>query len=133
MATTSDLAPNRTAAAASGAAATPRRRASSAARAAASKVKEQDLENQISQLQNDIKGIAATLARLSSDKVSEVKDAAKSEALHLQRQGQNVIEEVQDQAGELEQQLKDKIREKPLTAVASAIGIGFVLALLSRR
>jgi len=130
MATTSDLAPNRPATAATP---TPRRRANSAARAAANKAKEQDLENQISQLQNDIKGIAATLARLSSDKVSEVRDAAKSEALHLQRQGQNVIEEVQDQAGELEQQLKDKIREKPLTAVASAIGIGFVLALLSRR
>lgn len=131
MATTSDLAPNRPAAAASSAA-TPRRR-NTVARAAANKAKEQDLENQISQLQDDIKGIAATLARLSSEKVSEVKDAAKSEALHLQRQGQNVIEEVQDQAGELEQQLKDKIREKPLTAVASAIGIGFVLALLSRR
>lgn len=130
MASTSDLAPNRPAAATTPA---PRRRANSAARAAANKAKEQDLENQISQLQDDIKGIAATLARLSSDKVSEVRDAAKSEALHLQRQGQNVIEEVQDQAGELEQQLKDKIREKPLTAVASAIGIGFVLALLSRR
>ena len=61
-----------------------------------------------------------------------MRDVAKSEARHLQRQGQNVIEDVQDQAGAFEQQLKDTIREKPLTAVASAIGIGFVLALLSR-
>ena len=58
----------------------------------------------------DLKGIAATLAKLSNDKVNEVKDAAKSEARHLQRQGQNVLEDVQDQAGEFEQQLKDKIR-----------------------
>lgn len=104
-----------------------------APRAAASRVKEKHLEDQIAQLQDDLKGIAATLARLSSDKVNEVKDVAKSEARHLQRQGQHVIEDVQDQAGELERQLKDTIREKPLTAVASAVGIGFILALLSRR
>ena len=104
-----------------------------APRAAASRAKEKHLEDQIAQLQDDLKGIAATLARLSSDKVNEVKDVAKSEARHLQRQGQNVIEDVQDQAGELERQLKDTIREKPLTAVASAVGIGFILALLSRR
>lgn len=119
MANTSDLAPTR-------------RKAASASSRASAKVREDQLEDQITQLQNDLKGIASTLAKLSSDKVNEVKDVAKSEARHLQRQGQNVLEDVQDQAGELEQQLKDKIREKPLTAVASAVGIGFVLALLSR-
>ena len=51
---------------------------------------------------------------------------------NLQRQGQHVVEDVQDQASALEKQLKDTIREKPLTAVASAVGIGFILALLSR-
>ena len=117
MATTSDLAPSR------------RKAANSRA---TSKVREEQLEDQITQLQNDLKAIASTLAKLSSDKVNEVKDVAKSEARHLQRQGQHVMEDVQDQAGELEQQLKDKIREKPLTAVASAVGIGFILALLSR-
>ncbi|WP_052726688.1 DUF883 family protein [Devosia epidermidihirudinis] len=120
MATTPDLAPTR-------------QKAASGASRARSRAKEQQLEDQISQLQADLKGIASTLAKLSSAKVDEVKNVAKSEAANLQRQGQNVIEEVQDQAGELEKQLKDKIREKPLTAVASAIGIGFILALLSRR
>jgi ElaB/YqjD/DUF883 family membrane-anchored ribosome-binding protein len=123
MSTTPDLAPNRTPAAAA------RRRASRAN----SSAKEAQLEDQIAQLQADLKGIASTLTKLTNSKVSEVRDVATSEARHLQRQGQNVIEDVQDQAGALEQQLKDTIREKPLTAVASAIGIGFVLALLSRR
>lgn len=106
---------------------------SRSAAAAANRAREQQLEDQIAQLQADLKGIAATLARLSGDKVNEVKDVAKSEMRHLQRQGQNVIDDVQDQAGELEKQLKDTIREKPLTAIASAVGIGFILALLSRR
>lgn len=124
MATTPDLAPTRTTPAAAV------RRASTRAN---SRVKEAQLEDQIAQLQADLKGIASTLAKLSTNKVSEARDVATSEARHLQRQGQNMLEDVQDQAGALEQQLKDTIREKPLTAVASAVGIGFVLALLSRR
>ena len=97
-----------------------------------SKAREAQLEEQVAQLQDDIKAIAATLARLSNEKVSEVRGAAKTEVRNLQRQGQHVVEDVQDQASAMEKQLKDTIREKPLTAVASAVGIGFILALLSR-
>lgn len=119
MATTPDLAPDRTPAPRAGRGGT--------------KAREAQLEEQVTQLQQDIKAIAATLAKLSNDKVNEVRDVAKSEARHLKRQGQHMIDDVQDQASALEQQLKDTIREKPLTAVASAVGIGFILALLSRR
>jgi ElaB/YqjD/DUF883 family membrane-anchored ribosome-binding protein len=127
MANTPDLAPGR-ANPTGNAGGSPAARASRAS----AKVREAQLEEQVSQLQDDIKAIAATLARLSNDKVNEVKAVAKSEAHHLQRQGQHVVEDVQEQASALEQQLKDTIREKPLTAVASAVGIGFILALLSR-
>ena len=120
MATTSDLA------------STDKPAAARAARASG-KLRETQLEEQVAQLQDDIKAIAATLARLSNDKVSEVREVAKGEVRHLQRQGQHVIDDVQDQASAVEKQLKDTIREKPLTAVASAVGIGFILALLSRR
>jgi ElaB/YqjD/DUF883 family membrane-anchored ribosome-binding protein len=120
MATTSDLA------------STDKPAAARAARASG-KLRETQLEEQVAQLQDDIKAIASTLARLSNDKVSEVREVAKGEVRHLQRQGQHVIDDVQDQASAVEKQLKDTIREKPLTAVASAVGIGFVLALLSRR
>lgn len=99
---------------------------------ASSKQREEQLEDQIAQLQTDLKAIAATLTKLSADKVNEARDTARGEARNIQRQGQHVIDEVQDQAGAMEQQLKDTIREKPLTAVASAIGIGYILALLSR-
>jgi ElaB/YqjD/DUF883 family membrane-anchored ribosome-binding protein len=122
MATTSDLAPSRPKR-------TPGPRASASSNA---KPREEQLEDQISQLQTDLKAIAATLAKLSNEKVNEVRDVAKGEMRHLQRQGQHVIDDVQDQASAVEKQLKDTIREKPLTAVASAIGIGFILALLTR-
>lgn len=119
MAITSDPVPGGTAAAA---------RASRAS----SKVREAQLEDQVAQLQDDIKAIAATLARLSNDKVDEVRNVAKGEVRHLKRQGQHVVDDMQEQASVMEKQLKDAIREKPLTAVASAMGIGFILALLSR-
>lgn len=137
MATTTDLAPGRTNATGAASRPAPNRPAASrspAARAsrASAKVRETQLEDQVSQLQDDIKAIAATLARLSNEKVNEARAVAKSEAHHLQRQAEHVIEDVQDQASAIEKQIKDTIREKPLTAVASAVGIGFILALLSR-
>ena len=92
----------------------------------------QQLEQQVSQLQNDIREIAATLAQLTGDKVTEARSVAQNEVHRLQRQGQNALDEVQLQAGALEQSLKQTIREKPFTAVASALGVGFILALLSR-
>jgi len=125
MASTPDLAPNRTSTAA------PRARARGAR--AAARTREAELETQISQLQSDLKAIGETLSRLTGEKVSEAKSVAKAEARHLQQQAQTVIDDVQVQAGEMEDQLKRTIREKPLTAVAAAAGIGFVVALLTRR
>jgi ElaB/YqjD/DUF883 family membrane-anchored ribosome-binding protein len=86
----------------------------------------ESIEEQIARLQDDIKAIAASVARLSSEKVSEVRGNAEGQMRH-------VVADVTDQAGALEQSLKDTIREKPLTSVATAVGIGFLLALMSRR
>ncbi|SFV29325.1 Membrane-anchored ribosome-binding protein, inhibits growth in stationary phase, ElaB/YqjD/DUF883 family [Devosia crocina] len=96
------------------------------------KTREQELEAQVALLQEDIKAIGETLRKLTGEKAHEVRDIAEAEVRQLKRRGQHMIEEAQDQAGEYEQQLKDTIREKPLTSVATALGVGFVLALLTR-
>jgi len=120
MATTSDMAPAR-------------RKASGASQATDSQTsREQDLEAQIAQLRSDLKGITETLGKLSGEKVGEARALAKTEMRHLQAKGQQMLDEAQDQVGEAEKQLKDTIREKPLTAVAAAAGIGFIFALLTR-
>lgn len=132
MATTPDMAPNRSAsptprrAAASGT-----RRASAGSRAAASS-REDDLSEQISQLQADMKAIAQTLAGLAEDKVNEAQSVAKREVKNVAKAGQHAIEEAQDEFGQLERQIKDTIRDKPLTAVAGAIALGYILAVVSR-
>jgi ElaB/YqjD/DUF883 family membrane-anchored ribosome-binding protein len=93
---------------------------------------EDGLDEQIARLQDDLKSIAATIAAMADDKVSEARGTAKTEVRHLVRSGQQAVGAVQDEFGEMEKQIKDTIRAKPLTAVAGAIAIGFCLALITR-
>jgi hypothetical protein len=107
-------------------------RAAAAAAAAPGRSREDELSAQISQLQTDMKAIAQTLAGLAEEKVSEAQSVAKREARNIARSGQQAVEDVQDEFGQLERQIKDTIREKPLTAVAGAIALGYILAVVSR-
>lgn len=131
MASTTDMAPNRTAASKA-----PARRAANGPRRAAARQsqssREDELSAQVHQLQDDLKSIAATLASLAEDKVNDAQKVARREVKNLARTGQSAVEDVQDEFGQLEKQIKDTIREKPLTAVAGAIALGFVLAVVSR-
>lgn len=132
MATTEDMAPGRTTPSRTNGgrtAASPRpsRRARKTAR------DDTALEDQVARLQNDLKSITATLASMADSKVNEAKGAASSQMQNLVKQGQQAVDSIQDEFGHMEKQIKDTIREKPLTAVAGAIAIGFVLALITRR
>jgi len=102
------------------------------AKTAVVQTREQELEAQVKALQDDLKSITETLGKLTNEKVGEARDVANTELRHLKRKGEAMLSDAQDQAEIAEKQLKDTIREKPLTAVATAAGIGFVLALLTR-
>jgi ElaB/YqjD/DUF883 family membrane-anchored ribosome-binding protein len=94
---------------------------------------QEGLEDQVAKLQDDIKAIAASLAKLSDSKVAEVRSTAKTQYKSLVNSGRHVVDDLGDQVNAYEGQMIDAIREKPLTAVAGAIGVGFLIALLSRR
>jgi len=117
------------------------RTATSAARAATSagnrarrttRAKADDLESQVAQLQNDLKSIAQTLTRMGEGKVDEVRGMAKSRAAEIRGKGEELVETAQDEFGAFERQIKDTIREKPLTAVAGALALGFLIAVITR-
>lgn len=93
---------------------------------------EDDLETQIAELQADIKSITKTLQRMGQTTVSGVKSEAMSRAHELADRGQSMLDSAQGEFNSLERQLKDTIREKPLTAVAAAIGMGFLIAIMTR-
>jgi len=92
----------------------------------------EELSEQIAQLQKDLKSIAATVTSLAEEKVAEAQSLAKKEVSNLAKAGASKVEEVQDEFGAMEKQLKDTIRQKPLTAVAGALALGFLLAVISR-
>ena len=122
MAETADLAPTRRKTPANG---------TSRTRARAPRANDH-LEDQIERLQEDLKAITRSIARISEEKVSEVRQSASDEVKSLVKSGKNVVDEVSDQANALERQLKTMIRDKPLTAIGAAIGAGFILALMAR-
>ncbi len=138
MASTDDMAPNRSTPAAAGPHNGPRRSTARAASTraastrASARAREEELSSQVQQLQTDIKSITTTLTRLAEGKVNEAQSVAKREARNLARTGQNAVEDIQDEFGQIERQIKDTIREKPLTAVAGALALGFILAVVTR-
>ena len=130
MADTEDMAPARTNGstrrAASGGSSTTRARRTRATAAP------DNLEAQVAQLQADIKSITQTLQRMGENKVGEVQGMAKRRAADLRGKGEEMLESAQDEFNAFEKQIKDTIREKPLTAVAGALAMGFILAVITR-
>ena len=136
MASTEDMAPSRT----NGngetttAARRPARKSAAARRTTAtrSRARGDDIEQQVDRLQDDMKAIMKSLGRLGTEKVKEGQDYAKSGVSSLVHAGEGMLENVQDEFTQVEKQIKDTIRQRPLTAVLSAMGIGFLIAVLTR-
>jgi ElaB/YqjD/DUF883 family membrane-anchored ribosome-binding protein len=104
-----------------------------ATRRAATAHTEDRLEEQISRLQDEIKAIGSSLAKLTDEKVQEARGTAKAQYRSAVKSGRSVVDELSEQVNSYEGQLVEAIRERPLTAVAGAVGVGFLIALLSRR
>jgi ElaB/YqjD/DUF883 family membrane-anchored ribosome-binding protein len=94
---------------------------------------EESLEDQIAHLQDEIKLIGNSISKLADQKVAEARKGARTQYKSLVKNGHNVVDEISDQVSAYEGQLIETIRERPLTAIAGAIGVGFLIALLSRR
>jgi ElaB/YqjD/DUF883 family membrane-anchored ribosome-binding protein len=85
-----------------------------------------DLQAQISRLKEDLAGLAATIADLGTEKVRGAKRSAAKTYDSARQTGEDTI-------SELHEQLAASARERPLTTIAAAAGIGFLAALLARR
>lgn len=147
MADTDDMAPGRSngsAQAASSTSSSPGRGASRPRRSAAAGARRRsrvsqaidaetdNLQDQVTQLQSDLKSIAGTLSRMGQTGANELKSTASARADELAARGQSALDYAQDEFGAFEKQIKDTIREKPLTAVAGAVALGFLLAVITR-
>ena len=92
-----------------------------------------DLESDIRQLREDFAKLAKQLSKTGEHGYGAARRAATDSVEQLRSHGEATIEELRASARDVEAQLVTAVREKPFTALAAAAGVGFVLALLSRR
>jgi ElaB/YqjD/DUF883 family membrane-anchored ribosome-binding protein len=98
-----------------------------------SRVISQDLEADIAQLKSDLAKLAKQLQSTGGHSYGAARRVASESVDQLKAQGEAAIERVRSGASDLETRLEEAVREKPLTSLGVAIGVGFMLALLTRR
>lgn len=92
-----------------------------------------DFEAQIATLREELAKVKAQLASSGARSAEAARKAAQSGAEQLRSQGEAAIDGLRSNARDMEQQIVATVREKPVTALAIAAGIGFLFALIARR
>lgn len=92
-----------------------------------------DLEADIRQLKDDLEKLAAQMQATVEHGSGTAKRAAAFGAEQLRAQGEAKLEELRANARDLEEQVMEHVREKPMTSLAIAAGVGFLFALIARR
>jgi ElaB/YqjD/DUF883 family membrane-anchored ribosome-binding protein len=92
-----------------------------------------DLEADIRQLKADIEKLTKQLAKTGEHGYGAARRAAAEGVEQLRAQGEAAFENVRGSAEDIEAQIIERVREKPVTSLAIAAGVGFLFALLTRR
>lgn len=92
-----------------------------------------ELEADIQQLRDDIAKLTRQFAAIGEQTYGTAKRAAAESVEQLRAQGEATIETLKANARDIEDQLAASVREKPVTSLAIAAGVGFIFALLARR
>lgn len=94
---------------------------------------EKDLARQVQELQEDIRAIGATLARMAESRTNELRGNAQKSIASLVHGGQNTVEEVVERVSRFEGDVEQSVRRQPLLALAVAAAVGFALSQALRR
>lgn len=92
-----------------------------------------DLEADIRQLKADIEKLTTQLAKTGEHSYGTARRAATEGVEQLRVQGEAAFDSLRSNAKDIEAQMAASVREKPVTALAIAAGVGFLFALLARR
>lgn len=92
-----------------------------------------DLEADIKQLKADIEALGKQLAATGEHGYGAARRAAAQGADQLKAQSDAAVEALRANARDIEEQFMTSVREKPVTSLAIAAGVGFLIALLARR
>lgn len=92
-----------------------------------------DMEMQIQTLKEEIAKLRAQVASSGERSFGALRNIAADGAEQLRSQGEAAMGDLKDSAGDIEAQLAATVREKPVTSLAIAAGVGFLFALFARR
>ncbi|CAM1627378.1 unnamed protein product [Bartonella apihabitans] len=94
---------------------------------------EKNLQEQFEQLKKEVSNIHSTLNDLGSEKLTAAKGKAEKLYASAKENGEEAISQAKEKIDDVQSQLCNCIREKPVASLVAAAGVGFVLALLMRR
>ncbi len=92
-----------------------------------------ELEDDIRLLRADLDKLIKQLSVTGEHGMGAARRAAAEGADQIRSQGEAAIESLRANARDVEAQLTESVREKPVTSLAIAAGVGFLFALLARR
>jgi ElaB/YqjD/DUF883 family membrane-anchored ribosome-binding protein len=93
----------------------------------------EDLAADIEQLKADIAKLTKQLQETGQHSYGAARRAASEGVEQIKAQGEAALEQIKANASDIEKQLASTVREKPVTALAIAAGIGFLFAMMWRR
>lgn len=93
----------------------------------------QDLEIEIKKLRAEMAKLAEQIAKTGDTSYSAARRVASEGYEQAKAQGEATINDIKAQARDVEEQLTETVREKPITSLAIAAGVGFLFAVLMRR
>lgn len=92
-----------------------------------------DMEAQIAHLKAEMSKLAESVSNAGSVISKDVKGSARVKGEQVRRQSEATIRDLREQLDEIEATVSGHVRERPLTAIAAAAGVGFLIALVARR
>ncbi|PWW01447.1 uncharacterized protein DUF883 [Hoeflea marina] len=107
--------------------------AAAAATAADANAAGDDVLNQLELLRQDVTGLGKAIREFGSLKAEEYKERASRLGEEAADTSQQALDQARDSLASLESDLEERIRRKPLKAVAVAAGIGYLFAAFTRR
>jgi ElaB/YqjD/DUF883 family membrane-anchored ribosome-binding protein len=92
-----------------------------------------ELKAEIAKLRAEMADLAKHASSIGGKSARTARQAAGEKADDLRAQGEAAFDEFRESAKDYERQLTERVREKPITSLAIAAGVGYLFALIARR
>lgn len=92
-----------------------------------------DLADQIEQIKQEIAVLTEMFGDLAKSQGAQLRDKASDLADKAQGAGRQLLRGARGQANAIEDELTRQLRERPLTSIAMAAAMGYLVGMMSRR